>query len=736
MTNHPPASADVTIPISLALSYSGLGGYAFTADAPPLAGEHHEPNEERINVLLIDDGEHEFFLCSDMLAEAKDHPFRLHWEADPEQGLKAMASNQYDLYLLDYRLGRMNGLEVLQQAMAEGCTKPIILMTGFGSRDVDKQAIRLGAADYLPKNYLTPALLESALRHAVERAKLQANLIENERRFRAIFENAFQHILLLNAEGTVLDVNQTALNEMGFMMEDVLGKHLADLPWGYGTGIESGNIFMNFEQATRGLTSRCEITTFSTSGSRFVLDVSLKPLHTKQGDINLIILEGRDITERKEAEQVIAYQAFHDALTGLPNRALFHNRLAQALREARRTQEIIGVAYLDLDRFKFINDTLGHDAGDELLIQVAQRLEQCVRDCDTVARLGGDEFVIILRRLFYPRDAIKIAERILNSFSTPFLLRDEACSLTTSVGIAVCSHSATTAETLIKHADAAMYQAKEAGKNRYMLFDKDLNQAIREQLQVEAELQQALEQQEFVLHYQPQIDLKTGKVTAAEALLRWNHPERGLIMPGEFIPLAEHTGLIVKLGAWVLHEACRQNVAWQHAGLTDHRVAVNVSALQFGRKDLFETVKAALDASGLNPQYLELELTESLIIRDVDIAIEQMNKLKALGVSIAIDDFGKGHSSLTQLRRLPLDKLKIDRSFVHELGHKTSDSVLVQSITVMAHSLGLKVIAEGVETHVQHEHLTRLAPDELQGFLFSKPLPQEAYARWFIHDFS
>ena len=438
--------------------------------------------------------------------------------------------------------------------------------------------------------------------------------------------------------------------------------------------------------------------------------------------------------QRVAQEERIRHQAYHDPLTALPNRTRFAESLTEALRRAKRAHWQLGLLFVDLDNFKRVNDSLGHDAGDRLLLLAAERIRGSIREADMLFRMGGDEFTVLLEDVHGPEEAAHVAQRMLEAIGEPLQLQHHELSVSASIGIALYPRDDLTGERLVKSADTAMYRAKELGRNRYAFFAPQMNERMEQQMLMEAALRRALKRGEFRVYYQPRISVATGRAIGAEALLRWRHPEWGIIEPARFVPLLEESGLIVPVGAWVLAEACRQARGWQEAD-APLRVSVNLSSRQFRSDALVETVAGALRESGLAPHLLELELTESVLIEDVERAMDIMRRLKAIGTAISIDDFGTGYSSLGYLQRFPIDSLKIDRSFVRDLATSAKDAAIVDAIAALARSLGLGLVAEGVEEPAQAELLRARHCSELQGFLFSRPLPAEDLAEALLRQY-
>jgi diguanylate cyclase (GGDEF)-like protein/PAS domain S-box-containing protein len=564
---------------------------------------------------------------------------------------------------------------------------------------------------------------ELAHQHALEVQQHMQALRESEERFRSAFDNATIGMGVVALNGRWLQVNWSLCEIVGYGERELLASevrrvtHRGDL-----TTLEeqmqrfSAGTISSYQAELR-FCHKSGKEVWAHLGMSLVRDGEARPLH--------LIFQIQDITDRKRAESQLLHDAFHDALTGLPNRALFMDHVKMAIQRSRRSGDrLFAALFLDLDRFKVINDSLGHMVGDQLLVGIAHRLEACLRPGDTVARLGGDEFTILLEDLSTMDDALDVARRVQEAVTQPFNIGGHEVFTTASIGIALSNTGYERAEDLLRDADTAMYRAKMEGKKRHVVFDKAMHDRAMEILQLETDLRRALTRKEFFLNYQPIVNLETGRVASFEALVRWRHPERGLVMPGDFVPVAEETGLIVPLGLWVLNEACRQMREWQRQGVTDSSVtiSVNLSGRQFSQADLIDQIASALRESGLKAGNLKLEITESMVMENFDTAIDMLTQLRILGVGLSIDDFGTGYSSLSYLHRFPIDTLKIDRSFVTQMTDNSENAEIVRTIVTLARSLDMAVVAEGVETADQLRQLGELGCDYGQGYLFSRPV--------------
>jgi diguanylate cyclase (GGDEF)-like protein/PAS domain S-box-containing protein len=564
-----------------------------------------------------------------------------------------------------------------------------------------------------------------------ERERAEREVLQTKEYYENLVGNAGDGIIVTDRNQKIITWNHGAERIFGYSQAEALGRKINDL-------LRGPDKYQEIDDAMSGALTVGETRTFEAerytkNGAKISVAITATPLRDSDGNVIGVSGIHKDITERKRAEEALVKardqlydQAHQDTLTGLPNRKLFYDRLSQAASSARRYERSVALLFIDLDRFKVINDTLGHDVGDLLLQAVGKRLTGCVRESDTVARLGGDEFSVILPSVVDPQDAVRVGQKIVQALSDPFVLDSHELFVTTSVGISMYPSDGNDMETLVKNADIAMYRAKEQGKGNCQLYTPAMNARAHERLTLETSLRRALEREEFLLHYQPRFDLGTGQIVGMEALLRWNRPGLGLVPPGEFVPLLEETGLIMPVGQWVLHTACVQNKAWLAAGLPRIRVAVNVSTRQFSQEDMPETVARELEEVGLEPNLLELELTESTVMHDAEAAIAMLRALKEVGIQISIDDFGTSYSSLNYLTRFPTDTLKVDQSFVREVTTDPSCAAVTEAIVSLAHMLRMKVTAEGVETKEQLAFLRECECDEVQGYLLSWPLTVEA----------
>ena len=561
--------------------------------------------------------------------------------------------------------------------------------------------------------------------------RLEAERIrqESSEKYRTLFENSPDAMFLVEVSEDdpywpIVDCNEAACRMNGYTREELIGQPVDILHVdSYGMSDKKKNLEKLREQPI----SISEFTHRRKDGTVFPVEI-VKNLIVLNGK-EMIVGIDRDITERKKAEETIKYQAYYDLLTKLPNKILLNDRLTFALAHAHRGGNVMSVIFLDLDRFKKINDTLGHDVGDQVLKTIAERLEACMREGETVARFGGDEFIILLPEVSRVSEVTRLAQDILDLFKQPLILSGIELYVTASMGIALYPNDGEQSEILLKNADAALNRAKEQGRNNFQFYTPLMNAKASERLVLESNLRRALKREEFVLFYQPQVNAKTGLIVGMEALIRWKHPELGLVSPAEFIPLAEETGLIIPIGEWVLKQACSQNKTWQTKGYYPIRVSVNISARQFQEQNIVEMVQRVLQETKLKPEYLELEITETIAMQNADYTVQILAGLEAMGVHISLDDFGTGYSSMGYLKRFPLDVLKIDRSFVQELLEDPSDAAIASSVIHLAHSLKLKVIAEGVETKEQVDFFQHHGCDIIQGFYFGRPMPAENFEK-------
>ena len=575
-----------------------------------------------------------------------------------------------------------------------------------------------------------PVALEGLIQDITKRKNAETALREAERRYHGLFDNAIEGIFRTTVEGNYLDANPALAHIYGFDSPQELIASLRDISRQLYVDSTRREEFMRIVKA-RGSVTGFESQVYRKNGSIIWISENARLVLGEDG--RPIAYEGtvEDITERRLYQTRIERQANYDTLTGLANRWLLQDRLERALLTAASFGTRIAVAFVDLDRFKYINDSLGHHVGDELLKEVASRIQACVRECDTLARRGGDEFVLLINGHSGSESVRHLMERLLAAVAQPWTIDQGEFHVSCSIGVALHPEDGEDARTLLKHADSAMYRAKDSGRNNFQFFTRELNRLMTERLEMDRQLRRALDRQQFVLAYQPRVSLDGGRIVGAEALLRWRIPNRGTIAPQKFIGLAEETGLIVPIGKWVLQTACAQNKAWQSQGLPPIVVSVNVSPRQFRQENIVHTVAEVLKDTGLEARYLELELTESMVMHDAPQLVAMLDELKELGVQISVDDFGTGYSSLSYLKRFPVDRLKIDRSFVEHIANDPDDATIVRAIIALGHNLGLKVVAEGVESEEQLCFLRSNLCDEAQGYLMGRPVSARHLSRRF-----
>jgi diguanylate cyclase (GGDEF)-like protein/PAS domain S-box-containing protein len=553
-----------------------------------------------------------------------------------------------------------------------------------------------------------------------ELMKMQESLQLSDR----VIRNSGEAIMITKANGEIIDINDSFTRITGYAREEALGKNPS-----FTKSDRHGREFyaQMWRQSSEEGEWRGEVWDLRKDGSIYPKSLTINAVKDEHGEVSHYIGIFSDITQNKLIEQQLQKMAFYDELTGLPNRTLCKERLDHEIKVAHRRDEKLAVLFLDLDHFKYVNDTLGHSSGDLLLVEAARRIRNCIRESDTVARLGGDEFMVVLTNIVSSKMVERIADCIIKAIAEKFVLHNHEVDIGVSIGISLYPDNGAHYDELTKNADAAMYRAKEAGRNTFMFFTKEIQVAMMARLKLEKELREAIASGAFKLHYQPRIDLYTGQIVGVEALLRWPRGD-GMMMPADFIPLAEETGLIIPLGEWVLHQACHQTMLWREAGYTPLLMAVNLSTKQFDQCDIVTRIETVLRDTGLPADSLELEVTEGMVMRDPDRAVVTLRRLCKLGVNIAVDDFGTGYSSLSYLKRFPIHALKIDHSFVRELGNNRDDEAIVSAIISMANTLELRVVAEGVESVEQLEFLRRDGCDEVQGALFSRPLSADKIA--------
>lgn len=542
-----------------------------------------------------------------------------------------------------------------------------------------------------------------------------------------VFDNAAEAVMITDAENRIVRINSAFTRITGWTAEESLGRNPSFLS----SGKQSPEFYREMWQTlSEAGVWQGEVVNRRRSGQYYPEWLSISTVRNRQGKVTHYLAIFSDISERKRAEGLIHRYSWFDSLTDLPNKALLIDRINQAIIAAQNEGKPLYLLAFNLNRLKHINDSLGHNIGDEVLKIVAQRLVKATREGDTVSRVTGDDFVVVVPRLSQPHRAINLAERLVESINAPMDIQGNAIHITANAGLSVFPADGTEPDTLLMNADAALNHSRTQGQNKIAFFEPHMNAAILEKINLQGELTAALANRQFLLHFQPQLDLQTQRLTGVEALIRWQHPERGLVSPAVFIPAAEELGLIVQIGDWVIDEACRSLARWRQRGLTELCVAINLSAHQFAHTNLVQTVRDAIVRHGVPPERIELEITEGVAMHDADEVLTRLHELKAIGVQISIDDFGTGYSSLAYLMRFPVDKLKIDQSFVRDMGNSSEADSIVRAIVALAHGLSLAVIAEGVETDAQLDRLKHIGCNEIQGYLLSRPLSFDDVSQW------
>jgi len=683
------------------------------------------------NVLLIEDDPAVAGVILEALADLSDSPFIVEWVRRLSDGLERLNKGGIAAVLLDMSLPDSQGINTFSTLSLAAPGVPILVLADVADEDTAREAVERGAQDYLLKIRLDRYSLTRALHSTIVRKAAEEALFLEKERAQVTLNSLGDGVISTDISGNVTYLNRIAERMTGWSGEEASGRPFAEV-FQIIEGVTRKPARNPMQSAVKqnqavGLTSNCIL--IRRDGCESAIEDSTAPIRSRTGQVIGAVMVFRDVSEARAMKLKMTHLAQHDFLTDLPNRLLLNDRITQAISLSRRHGKHLAVLFLDLDGFKHINDSLGHEIGDKVLQLVAQRLVASVRTSDTISRHGGDEFVILLSEIAQAGDAAISAEKILAALARPHAISEPNVQLSASIGISIYPQDGHDADTLIKSADTAMYQAKGKGTNKYHFFNQNRNVRGVERQFLESSLGRAVERREFLLHYQPKVDLETGAITGAEALIRWMDPDRGLIPPAQFVPFAEDCGLIVRIGRWVLQEACTQSRAWRDAGLRPIPVTVNISAAELGAKDFLEGVFGILKESRSPPRYLELELTERVLIRDDESTIVVLHALRAMGVQLALDDFGTGNSSLSYLRRFPIDTLKIDQTFLHKIGASADHAAFLGATMSMGKTLKKRVVAEGIENREQLAFLQTERCHEGQGYYFSPPLDAEHFAR-------
>ncbi len=680
-------------------------------------------------VLIITSDSIDAKSLDNVLSQAEDGAFDIEWVTCLSEGLARLRAGDFDAILVDLFLPDSQGIATFDQLFAVVPQTPILTLHAKDNHMLAKEAMQRGAQGHLSKDYFSNSLVPHSLRNIIQRKAVEESLFIERTRAEITLKSISDAVISTDMAGDVDYLNTAAENMTGWLNDEARGNPIRDV-----MRIVDGNTYNPVSnpvefvlQHNKPMILAADTILIRRDGNEVAIEDSAAPIHDSNGRIRGAVIVFHDVTPARAIVAKMAYLAQHDFLTNLPNRVLLNDRITQAIELAKRRGTYLALLFLDLDNFKHINDSLGHSIGDKLLQSIAQDLSTCVRSSDTVSRLGGDEFVILLTQDKHAQDAALTADKILTVLAKPHAIAEHVLYITTSIGISVYPADGQDPETLIKNADIAMYHAKERGRNNYQFFKNDMNLRAFERLAIENHLRHALMRQEFVLYYQPKVNLDSGMITGAEALLRWKHPEWGLVLPDRFVQIAEDCGLIVPIGRWVLREACAQAKRWEAAGLKLGSIAVNISALEFRFKDFVAGVQLILHETGFDPCHLQLEITESVLMRDVETSNMILQQLKDMGIQLAVDDFGTGYSSLSYLHQFSIDILKIDQSFVRDIS--CDNGIIASAVIAMGASLKQLVIAEGVEKQDQLAFLKTQHCEEGQGYFFSRPIIAEQFAQ-------
>jgi diguanylate cyclase (GGDEF)-like protein/PAS domain S-box-containing protein len=678
-------------------------------------------------VLLIESDTAVAKAIMDTLTQCSDDPFQVNWVKTCAEGLEGL--DGVEAILADLLLPDSRGIDTFDRLFLAAPTIPILVLIDPRDEATAKLAVQSGAQDYLFKAHIETYLLPKTLRSMIERAAYAEALFEEKERAQVTLNSIGDAVVSTDGAGQVTYLNAIAEDLTGWSLKDAMGRPLE-------------SVFQIIDATTRqrapnpmtqaikdnkavALTPNCVLV--RRDGTESAIEDSAAPIHDRRGAVTGAVMVFHDVSLARAMTLRMSYLAQHDSLTELPNRVLLNDRLKEAIALSSRYRRKLAILFLDIDHFKHINDSLGHVVGDLLLQSVARRLSACVRSSDTVARQGGDEFVVVIWEVREAQDAGVTATKILEALRKPHQLNEHELHVTASVGIVTFPDDGADVETLMKKADSAMYHAKETGRDGFQFFRSEMSAKAIERQSLEASLHHAIERQELVLHYQSKLDLVNGEVIGAEALIRWRHPQLGLVPPQRFIAIAEDCGLIIPIGRWVLREACHQARSWQVSGLAPLSIAVNISAVELRSRGFVSGVRQILKETGLEPRFLELELTETVLIAKSRSISDVLKELKDIGVQLALDDFGTGYSSLTNLKRFPIDAIKIDQSFVRDLTANEEGTRIVTALIGMGKSLHMQVVAEGVETREQLEILQQHGCSQGQGYYFSRPVPADEF---------